>query len=711
METADGVARRPAVSVVVVSSADEPGLDRCLRSVAVQTLPAGDREVVLVLQAGHDGSERVLDGVRAEHPGLRVRVVRVGATGRGLARNLGLAAATGQHVTFLDAGDRLHRVTLEVLLAGVGPGLVPVAHVVDVPLRADGTYGPPRYRHPVEDFLVGHQGRTVEAEESSLPVAFAGAKLVPVELARSARFDEDLRSGEVLAYWYALHARSPFSLAVCPAGSGAAYFRTVGPEGSTSPAPTYDVVVGERLDVVERLARPAVDPRTERFRARLVADLTEAVAQHLGQEPQEVSRAGADLRRRGLGDVVDRRALQAHAARDLAVLYAFAPYSDTSASVAGRRLLDRGDVVDVVSNALEGHRTVDVSAWQVVDDVVGRHAEVKSPVTAFHWPYLDAFCLRGMEVVERWVAEKGPYRTVYSRAMLPGSHVLAALIKLQWPDTRWIAEYSDPMAWDSNGERRTNLVRPGRISRTLIQALRDRGVQVPTEADVLTVPEIVEMLGYALADEVHFTNPRQQELMLGYLSDRALAERAAAKAHVHPHPTLPAEFYERVPTALSRIPDRVNVAYFGVFYATRGLGEIVTALEALTDEERTKVALRVFTSDPAGLDAEMAERGLSDVVFAAPYVPYLEFLNLTTQMDVLLVNDARTRDIYDVNPYLPSKWSDYRGSGSDVWAVVEPGSVLSTQDVTYRSELGDVEGAARVLRTIVRDHALVDTAT
>ncbi len=44
--------------------------------------------------------------------------------------------------------------------------------------------------------------------------------------------------------------------------------------------------------------------------------------------------------------------------------------------------------------------------------------------------------------------------------MLPGSHVLAALVKLQWPETRWIAEYSDPMVRDANGERRTNLVRP-----------------------------------------------------------------------------------------------------------------------------------------------------------------------------------------------------------------------------------------------------------
>ncbi|TCI97822.1 glycosyltransferase [Aeromicrobium sp. IC_218] len=711
METGPATAGRPRVSVIVPSYRGEAVVGRCLRSLAAQTLPDAEIEVVVVLNGPLDGSRREIDAVREEAPALRVRVLQNGRAGASRARNLGLAAATGEHVTFVDDDDWLAPSTLETLLSLAAPGVVPIAHVADVPVTADGRLGAPSYRNYIEDYLVAHEGRVVELEGRTTPVGFVAAKLAPVELARAARFDEDLRSGEDLVYWNELYAHAPFRLAVCSVESGATYFRALRPDSVSRRELTYDFAVTERLDVIERLAaaRP-VDPRAERLRAGLVSAQSGHARRYLTQNPQDVPRVGHDLRRRGLGDVVDRRLLQADVAQDLAILYAFAPYSDTSASVAGRRLLGHGVMVDVVSNALEGIRAVDTTAWMVVDDVVGRHAEVHSPVTAFHWPYLDAFCLRGMEVVERWVAEKGPYRTVYSRAMLPGSHVLAALVKLQWPETRWVAEFSDPMVWDSNGACRTNLVRPGRISRTLIQALRERGVQVPDEVDVLTVPEIVELLGYELADEVHFTNPRQQELMLGYLPDRALADRVAAKAEVHPHPTLPQEFYERVPTALGRIPGRVNLAYFGVFYATRGLGEVVAALEALTPEERSHVAVRVFTSDPAGVEAEMAERGLSDVVFARPYVPYLEFLNLTTQMDVLLVNDARTRGIYDVNPYLPSKWSDYRGSGSDVWAIVEPGSVLSTQEVAYRSELGDVDGAVRVLRSIVRDHALAPAA-
>ena len=74
-------------------------------------------------------------------------------------------------------------------------------------------------------------------------------------------------------------------------------------------------------------------------------------------------------------------------------------------------------------------------------------------------------------------------------------------------------------------------------------------------------------------------------------------------------------------------------------------------------------------------------------------MPVLEFLNLTTQFDVLVVNDAATTAHHEVNPYLPSKVADYRGSGTPVWAICEPGSVLATLDFEHRSDLGDVEQA------------------
>ena len=76
-----------------------------------------------------------------------------------------------------------------------------------------------------------------------------------------------------------------------------------------------------------------------------------------------------------------------------------------------------------------------------------------------------------------------------------------------------------------------------------------------------------------------------------------------------------------------------------------------------------------------------------------PSSPVLQFLNLTTQFDVLVVNDAATASHHDRNPYLPSKVADYVGSGTPVWAICEPGSVMSAMQFEHRSTLGDVDAA------------------
>ncbi len=85
---------------------------------------------------------------------------------------------------------------------------------------------------------------------------------------------------------------------------------------------------------------------------------------------------------------------------------------------------------------------------------------------------------------------------------------------------------------------------------------------------------------------------------------------------------------------------------------------------------------------------------------------FLEFLNLTTKFDCLIVNDTFTKGYKEVNPYLPSKLSDYLGSGSDIWMIYEEGSIMSRYDVKYRSKIGDLESIEDMLQKIIVDHLL-----
>ena len=93
---------------------------------------------------------------------------------------------------------------------------------------------------------------------------------------------------------------------------------------------------------------------------------------------------------------------------------------------------------------------------------------------------------------------------------------------------------------------------------------------------------------------------------------------------------------------------------------------------------------------------------MADVISVNAMLGFLPYLNLTTRFDVLLITDFATRPHFDPNPFLPAKLADYLGSGSRIWAVHEPGSVLSTFEVDYSSELGDEVSATRILRALAR---------
>ena len=245
------------------------------------------------------------------------------------------------------------------------------------------------------------------------------------------------------------------------------------------------------------------------------------------------------------------------------------------------------------------------------------------------------------------------------------------------------------------------MVNRGPFLKELRGGIHDAGFASPSS---MSLCEWAEHLAYALADEIIFTNDHQRRYMLGYCPDPALAERALAVSRVERHPTPRPALYAVNPTSYDLDPERSHLAYFGVFYATRGLAEVVEALSRLGASERARVQLHVFTAKPEEVRDDVRAAGLDDVVKVNPYVPYTAFLNLTTSFDLLLVNDAAAAAHHGgINPYLPSKLSDYLGSGTPIWSICEPGSPLSEVPVSRTSTLGDVEAATAVLRGLVAE--------
>jgi hypothetical protein len=667
---------RPLVSVLLAAPSGAENLPGCLDSLAAQTLDPAEFEVVVVLHGPVDGAREAVTHFCRTHPEQRVRVLELTEHGLGNALNVGLSAARGSYVTVVGADDRVTAPYLEAMLDAAAPEVVVATPIGEPPEGA--------------------------ASEDPLVAALSedAARLISTEIARLARYDPELVSGEDPAYWLSLFARRPFGLRVV-ADLGVLYLRP-GSSGPGRRVAEYEVDVRQRLRssrAIEAIDR--TDPAVAALAHELMVVQAGRVNTYLREFPGDHPRVVADVAALGLREL-PWSSVNEGLARDLAVCYCFPPYLDTSGVVAAKRLRARGLVSDVVSQDVSGLRILDPGSVRIADEVLARMRVVQGAASFSEWSAVPAFAEQAWEAVLEWEALQGPYRSVYSRAMAMNSHFAAALVKLRRPRIEWVAEFSDPLKINALGQERAGDVGDDWLSQELRAGMRAAGHDVGEQVALF---DWAERIAYALADRIVFTNPSQMEMMLGYCADPTLAARVRSIAEISRHPVLPTRFYEQTAATLDRDGDAVHLAYFGVFYSTRDLGDIVQALVRLRQNERDRVRLHVFTSNPDKLTLEVVRVGLAGVVRVHPFVPVLEFLRLTTQFDVLVVNDAATASHHAVNPYLPSKVADYVGSGTAIWAICEPGSALSTMQFAHRSTLGDVDEALTVLRSLIGQHA------
>jgi glycosyltransferase involved in cell wall biosynthesis len=673
--------------VVVSSAVGGRALDATLASLGEQTLSADEYELVVVQRTAAEGSYEAVESARDRFDELSIRYLRLDAT-PGAAAGAGLAAAGADYVTFVEGGDTVSANYLRGLLDASGPGRVGLALLADIA----SVESAPDFSAADRLAQLTSFGRVMRARDYLPGLTFAGAKMVATPLARMIGFDATAEQGAEELFWCTLFAAVPFRFGMVTRKVNAVYYRL------PRPIPATAGEVGAHLDAIARL--DGVAARHDDAQAA-IAVAKQALARplnaYLRAHPDRRAAVVADIQARGLRDF-PYRVINAGLARDLVVLYSALPYVDTSALVAARRVRGRGAVVDVLSSAMVPVRRIDRHSEAVWEEFIDRAVQLPTHPTWDDPALVSEYCRLGIAELDAWVAEKGPYRTMYSRAMWPAAHVLAALYKARHPDVRWTAEFSDPMLYDVEGKLRRG---KGPLEAALLDelsaAVKASGFEPP---DMENLWEIAELLPYAMADEVLYTNDNQRDVMLAYCERPEYAARAREHSIVQHHPTPPAEFYAKAATSYTIDRGVANIGYFGTFYITRGLTEVVDALRLMTASDRARVRLHVFTHRPDKLNADALDAGLADVIVAHPYVSYLEFLAISRRMDVLLVNDFRAAEAHGRNPYLPAKYADYLGSERAIWGIYEPGSVLSGQPLTYRSELGDVAGARRVLTAI-----------
>lgn len=682
----------PSISVVIPVYRGVNWLLDCLTSLAAQTLSKTEFEVILVFNGPDDGSRALAEHFHARHGALQMQLVFSDIPSAARARNMGARTQRGRFITWLDCDDWVSPEYLELLLLAQSDGVVPIAQIVNV--MPDGMRDP---NNLINNSILELEDHLVSPNAFPRALSFMTCKLLPAYMAREVPFDESLRSGEDVALYGAIYAQYDFRISTVPALAGAKYYRRMSEDSVSRQPPSYDFMVTQRLDVISSLNGALAHCRDEAkgLITSFINSQASFVKRFFNAHVGDRMRISEELVRRKFlyfpwnnwFDTVDR----------LVIAYNFLPYADTGAMVMAKRIRELGAGVDVVTHRMENVRKSVPENLYVGQPFVQRLHAVPGPAYFGSPVAIAQFVREGLGVIESWETRGRSYREVYSRCMWPASHFLAGLYKVRNPNVRWVAEFSDPVQIDSGGQGRKSPLNNDEVFVQILDAAEPASRQI-----LESVPDVfawTELIPYIFADELVFTNVNQLDVMLAYAPSE-LVSAIRSKAVVREQPTLSPAFYQLASSTYEVDPDLIHLGYFGQFYATRGLAEVMAALEGLDDIDRNRLRIHIFTSDAVSATDTVFKLGLEPWVYINDQLPYFEFLSVLHKFDCLIVNDAQTTGIHAVNPYLPSKLSDYLGSGSDIWALVEEGSVLSSLPSRYTSRIGDEAGAREVLAKI-----------
>ncbi len=677
------------ISVIIPSHKGQATIRECLNSLSIQILPRTNFEVIIVLNGEKDKTEDIINIFCKLHPDLKILCTYSPAKGAGAARNLGLRLASFQYTTFIDDDDFVSAGFLRGLLRHASANSVSISNIVDV---VDGDFTD----SPIDGQIKSQGGKQVsDYSLISSAITLNACKLAPTSLIKQLKYCENLRSGEDVEFWSRLVASfEPIFNCVTPSDD-AIYYRRVRAGSVSRQRESFDFNITQRLEVVGEIEKIPTNSKIEPFIDSKVKAQLGFVIRYLQKYPNEwikFKNIATEL-------LISARAtsyVNSAITKRLVISYCFPPFIDTAGIVCAKRIIANSEPADVISNSMESVRTRDENLLRLVAPYLGSSHEIGLHPSFSDWKSIENFCDETIKVTE---TSKKKYNEIYSRSMWPGSHFAAAALKVRLEKTRWIAEFSDPLRLDIHGIERTAPIRKGWLDENgFNKAIKKYKIEAEASGSLFYW---CELLPYVFADEIIFTNRFQKQYMLDMLIDPDLRHAVELKSKILPHPTLPPDYYNISKRTYEMRSDVVNIGYFGSFYPTRGIGDVWQSIELLPNELKGKVKLHIFTPQ-SGADKNLLHN--SGIVINDT-VPYLDFLAYCKSFDVLVVNDATTKGKKKVNPYLPSKLSDYLGSGTAIWAIYEEGSELyaicKSGRIKYSSLISDITEGSAIIKTLI----------
>lgn len=640
-------------------------LERCLLSLEKQIITNARYEVILVLNGRYMQELEYLFSVNKYFNTMNLTILINDQSGAGAARNLGVANAIYSHILFIDVDDFVSPNYIQENYSNIAHDTITISQIRDVvndELLLDS---------PINEKILEYIDKNLNNYRGlNRVLTITACKAIPKEYLVHNQFRENLKSGEDTLLFTEILVNQLPKLKIIPFEDNSVYYREVR-EGSISRQKTsFDFNILQRIDILKILDNlftkvSDFDLKTiikYKYNAQIVL-----MNKYLKEYPNDYRKI-IDLVRNENFNNFSFKILNKDLAETLVVSYCAPPYSDTSATIVTKRILESEKIVDVISNKMDNIRGIDKSLQYLAEPYISNNIVNQKNASFSNFYFLSTYIDK---VFQYYCNNIEKYKTVYSRAMFPISHIPPLFIKILNKNVYWKAEFSDPLLYDIESNKREAIFDYPLLS----NILRSGILNVFTDFVDNNMFNLAEIIPFALADELIFTNHHQMNFMIERFPD-SLKEIIIRKSTVSEHPTLQAKYYNIADSSYKYNKSVINIAYFGNFYSRRGINEIIKIKNHCDQFEESLVKIHIFTNVKQLSDEEVELLKINDII-VNDYISYLEFLNLSTKMDILLLFDSITSDIKNLNPYLPSKLSDYLGSDANILAIVEEGSIMS----------------------------------
>lgn len=188
----------PKLSVIVAAYNAGKYLDRCIGALLPQTDSAHNCEVIVINDGSTDNTKNVLEKYKND-----IKIINLEKNSGSVAkvRNIGLAAAKGEFITFLDADDWYEKNALKIIFDGLekyNPDIIRFGYTVVYPDNSREL--------PVKKIERGEFVEKKDFAKKVYPKFINGIELNSVwaifrrEIVKNIKFCENMRTAEDLAF-------------------------------------------------------------------------------------------------------------------------------------------------------------------------------------------------------------------------------------------------------------------------------------------------------------------------------------------------------------------------------------------------------------------------------------------------------------------------------------------------------------------------------